>query len=155
MAIEWDADKGPSDSQVDEAKRVLRADYWTSIRSTAKGLAEEIRKGELAAEDVEDRLHEDADGSYWTIYTHANYQCIQCSDHDPWEDVADSGEPLSADMANGQPTAILAYYCVRHDTREQLVAELGCEPEDYEPAEEVEGADADDEPDAVRGDGAS
>ena len=76
MAIEWDADKGPSDSQVDEAKRVLRADYWTSIRSLAKGLAEEIRKGELAPEDVEDRLHEDADGSYWTIYTHANYQAI-------------------------------------------------------------------------------
>lgn len=142
MAIEWDADKGPSDSQVDEAKRVLRADYWTSIRSLAKGLAEEIRKGELAPEDVEDRLHEDADGSYWTIYTHANYQAIMCSDHDPWDDVRDSGEPVSGDVCNGQPTAVLAYYCVRHDTREQLEAELGCAPEDWEAEDASETAEA-------------
>ena len=131
----WDADKGPSDSQVDDALRVLRAEYWSSIRSCAKGLADEIRKGDLSPEDVEDRLHEDADGSYWTIYTHANYRAIMCSDHDPWDDVRDSGEPLTAEMANGQPCAILAYYCVRHDTREQLEVELGCEPESWTPEE--------------------
>ena len=125
----WDADKGPSDSQVDDALRVLRAEYWSSIRSCAKGLADEIRKGELAPDDVEDRLHEDADGSYWTIYTHANYRAIMCSDHDPWDDVRDSGaSPADSDS---QPTAILAYYCVRSDTREQLEAVLGCAPEDW------------------------
>lgn len=26
--ITWDPDKGPSDDQVDEAMRVLRAEYW-------------------------------------------------------------------------------------------------------------------------------
>ena len=41
----WDADKGPSDSQVDAALRVLRAEYWSSIRSTVRDLADEIRKG--------------------------------------------------------------------------------------------------------------
>lgn len=125
MTMTWDADKGPSNEQVDDAMRVLRAEYWSSIRSTAKGLAAEIRTGELAPEDVEDRLHEDADGSYWTIDTHANYRAILCSNYDPWQDADGSY------MAKGQPTAILAYYCVRHDTRQQLVAELGCEPEDW------------------------
>jgi hypothetical protein len=127
-AVTWDPDKGPSDEQVDDAMRVLRAEYWHSIRSSAEGLADEIRKGDLAPEDVDDRLHEDADGSYWTIYTHAHYKAIMCSDHDPWEDVRDAGEALSLD---GQPTAILAYHCVRHDTREQLEAELGCAPENW------------------------
>jgi hypothetical protein len=131
-AITWDPDKGPSDDQVDDAMRVLRADYWHSIRSSAKALADEIRKGDLAPEDVYDHLHEYADGSYWTIYTHANYRAIMCSDHDPWEDVEDSnGGMLSSKEANGQPLAILAYHCVRHDTRDQLEAELGCAPEDW------------------------
>jgi hypothetical protein len=136
---EWDADKGPSDEQVNDALRVLRAEYWSSIRGSAKALADEIRKGDLAPEDVEDRLHEDADGSYWTIYTHANYRAVMCSDHDPWEDVADAGQTLDSGAANGQPCAIIAYYCVRHDTREQLEAELGCAPEDWTPEETAEG----------------
>ena len=65
-----------------------------------------------------------------------------CSDHDPWDDVRDSGEPVSGDVCNGHPTAVLAYYCVRHDTREQLEAELGCAPEDWEAEDASETAEA-------------
>lgn len=133
LDMSWDPDKGPTDEQIEAARRILRADYWTSIRANAKELADEIRKGELASEDVDDRIHEDADGSHWTIYTHANYQAIMCSDHDPWEDVEDMGGEL--DPRKAMP--VLAYYCVRHDVREQLEAELGCAPEDYEPEEEA------------------
>jgi hypothetical protein len=127
--ITWDPDKGPSDDQVDEAMRVLRAEYWHSIRSNAKGLADEIRKGDLAPEDVNDRLHEDADGSYWTIYTRANYRAIMCSDESPFALAEDAG--VSCDPSDVETLSRLAYLVVKHDTREQLEAELGCAPEDW------------------------
>jgi hypothetical protein len=127
MTITWDSEKGPSDEQIDDAKRVLIADYWTSIRSIAKGLADEVRKGDVHPSRVDDRIHETADGSHWVIYTYANYHAIMCSDHDPWEDVEDDDNGL--DPRNAM--SVLAYYCVRNDLREQLECELGCAPEDW------------------------
>jgi len=124
----WDPDKGPSDSQVDDARRVLRADYWTSIRGMVADVIGQMKGGHLeSADEVSDYIHESADGCHWAIYTHANYQAIMCSDHDPWEDVEDQGSEL--DPKNAMP--VLAYFCVKHDVEEQLEAELGQSPDDW------------------------
>src|ERR1700723_366075 len=121
----WDANKGPSDSQVDTAMQVLRVEYWTSIRSNAKALADDMRGGSLEPDDVYDRIHEEADGSHWTIYTHANYKAIMCSDHDPWEDVEEMGgaDACLGGKSMGIAMAMLAFYCVRHHLRGQLEGE--------------------------------
>lgn len=124
----WDPAKGPSDEQVDDAKRVLRADYYTSIRAHAEGVVAAIRGGELRDTDaVTDRIHQTADGSYWAISTHANYHALLASDHDPWEDVEDAGGELNPKDA----ASMLAYYCVRHDLIETVERELGESPDDY------------------------
>lgn len=128
----WDPDKGPTDGQVDNALQVLRAEYWTSIRGIAKDVKSEIDNGNLAdVDDVETYVHETVDGCYWVIYTHANYRAIMCSDWDPWQDVEESGQSLTGKECHSQPTALLAYYCVKHDVAEQVEAELGMSVEDY------------------------
>ncbi len=114
LSMTWDPDKGPSDDQLDAARRILKADYYTSIRAMGREIAERVRAGDG---DVWDIIHETADGSYWVIYTHANYQAMLASDHAPFEDVADNGGEVTS--------AVLAYYCVRHDLEEQVNAELG------------------------------
>ena len=120
MSVEWDADKGPSDEQVEMACQILRADYWSSIRASAKCIVEAIDSGELASgEAVTDRIHEDADGSYWVIYTHANYRAILASDHDPFEDLADMG----LDLDSAKSPASLAFCCVQADLVAQVNAE--------------------------------
>lgn len=107
------SDKGPTEEQVEDAIRVLRADYWTSIRGIAKSIADAVRSGEVNRNDVSDRIHEEADNSYWVIYTHANYRAIMCSDADPFE--------LASDMGYEAPTLpVMAYLVVEHDLREQV-----------------------------------
>jgi hypothetical protein len=119
LSLAWDAEKGPTDEHIGAALRILRADYWTSIRSTAREIVAAIDSGELTSEDeLSDRVHEDTDGSYWVIYTHASYRAIQASDHDPFEDVADMGGD-----ADSVAPALLAFYCVQNDLTEQVSAE--------------------------------
>lgn len=121
----WAPGKGPTDEQQHDARRVLRASYWTSVHATAQDIVDCIKSGEIPnAEGVEDALHVSCDGSYWVIYTDANYLAMLCSDHDETEDFEDSGEAFTP--------AIGAYYCLKADVAQQIEAILGCPVADYQ-----------------------
>jgi len=114
----WDADKGPTDEQVETALRVLRAEYWTSVRAMALDIVARVKSGEVKRDAVSDAIHEDCDGSYWVIYTRANQRAVLCSDHDWTEDAADFGEDDKATDAQR------AFFCLRADVSAQVEAEL-------------------------------
>ena len=123
----WDHEQGPTDEQVDTALRVLRAEYWASVRSTAKNIVALVVSGEIKRNDLSDAIHETCDDSYWVIYTYASQRAVLCSDHDWTEDAEEYGE---ADKATD---AQRAFFCLQADVTAQVEAEL---PEEEEEEEE-------------------
>jgi hypothetical protein len=105
-----------TEEQHDDAMRVLRAEYYQGVRGIARSVAARIKEGE----EPGDVIHEEVDGSYWVIYTHANFQVLMCSDHhDAYSE--DFGEPpVEGDSINW---AALAYATMARDVNEQVDAE--------------------------------
>ncbi len=105
-----------SEEQHDDAMRVLNAEYYEGVR----GLAQEVKNlVENEGMDEGDALHQVVDGSYWVIYTHANFQVLMCSsNHDAYSE--DFGEPpVSGSDINW---AALAYAAMARDVSERLNA---------------------------------
>lgn len=110
-----------TEQQHDEAMRVLRAEYYQGVRGIAEDIIERVKSGELASRDNFERaVDESVDGSYWVIYTHANFQTIFVSDnHDAY--MEDFGQaPVEGDNINW---AALAYAAMRRDVQERIDAE--------------------------------
>ena len=110
-----------TEEQHDEAMRVLRAEYYQGVRGISQDLADRVKDGELNTRDaLEQAVHEAVDGSYWVIYTHANFQVLICSDHhDEYTEV--TGEPP---VDNGSINwSALAYYAMMRDVQDQMSAE--------------------------------
>jgi hypothetical protein len=105
-----------SEEQHDDAMRVLNAEYYEGVR----GLAQEVdRLIKDEGMDEGDALHQVVDGSYWVIYTHANFQVLMCSsNHDAYtEDFGDV--PMQGRDVNW---AALAYAAMAQDVSERLNA---------------------------------
>jgi len=104
-----------SEEQHEDAMRVLRKEYYDGVRGIAQSVAERVKEGE----DENDVIHEEVDGSYWVIYTHANFQVLMCSDHrDAYSE--DYGQaPVEGDTINW---AALAYAAMARDVAEQVAA---------------------------------
>lgn len=108
--------KQDTEASHDEAMRVLRKEYYDGVRGLAQEVASRVKDGD----DENDVLHEVVDGSYWVIYTHANFQVLMCSDHhDAYSE--DFGEPPVSD--NTINWAALAYAAMARDVSEQVQAE--------------------------------
>jgi hypothetical protein len=102
-----------TEEQHDDAMRVLRAEYWQGVRGIAQSVADRVKEGE----DENDVIHEEVDGSYWVIYTHANFQVLMCSDHhDAYSE--DFGEPPVQDSHINW--AALTYAALARDVGEQV-----------------------------------
>lgn len=108
--------KQDSEAAHDEAMRVLRAEYYAGVRGLAEEVSNLVKNEGM---DESDALHQTVDGSYWVIYTHANFQVLMCSDHhDAYSE--DFGEPaVSGDTINW---AALAYAAMARDVSEQVQA---------------------------------
>jgi hypothetical protein len=107
--------RATSEEQHNNAMRVLRKEYYDGVRGLAQQVAERVGEGA----DENDALHEVVDGSYWVVYTHANFQVLMCSDHhDAYTD--DYGEPAIAGTAIDW--AALAYAAMGRDVSEQVQA---------------------------------
>lgn len=102
-----------TEEQHDDAMRVLRAEYYQGVRGIAEAVREHIAEGM----DEGDALHQEVDGSYWVIYTHANFQVLLCSDHhDAYSE--DFGQaPVDGDSINW---AALAYAAMMRDVSDQI-----------------------------------
>ena len=124
--------------QHDDAMRVLRQEYFSGVRGITEDLKARVASGEIDSEDaLHDAVHEAVDGSYWVIYTHANFQVLMCSDnHDAYSE--DYGEPPVS--GNDINWAALAYAAMERDVRQQIDSE-GLEP-DWSNMEEAPRRDA-------------
>ncbi len=72
-----------SDSDVDAAMRVIRADYYQDVRDLGDDLKKRIKDGEITdTDDLQERLHEDVDGSARVIYTLQNKLGLLASDNE-------------------------------------------------------------------------
>jgi hypothetical protein len=109
---------GTPEQQHDEAMRVLRAEYYQGVRDIVRELDERLKNKDI--DDWNDAIHQAVDGSYWVIYTHANFQVLMCSDnHNAY--VEDFGEPP---VEGGEINwAALAFGAMYRDVQEQLEAE--------------------------------
>ena len=109
-----------TDEQHEEAMRVLRAEYYQGVRGIAEEIDQRVKNGEIKDQDGwHQAIHESVDGSYWVIYTHANFQVLMCSDnHDAYSE--DFGEPpVQGDSINW---AALAFAALERDVM-QIVEE--------------------------------
>ena len=104
----------------DDAMRVLRQEYFSGVRGITDDLKARVASGEIASEDaLHDAVHEAVDGSYWVIYTHANFQVLLCSDHhDAYEEYGEV--PVVDGTINW---AALAFSALERDVRDQMDAE--------------------------------
>jgi hypothetical protein len=106
-----------TEAEHDDAMRVLRAEYYQGVRTLAETVASLVKDEGM---DESDALHQTVDGSYWVIYTHANFQVLMCSDHhDAYSE--DFGEPPVS--GNDINWAALAYAAMARDVSEQVDAE--------------------------------
>lgn len=85
-------------------------EYHAEIESLANEAAERIRGGD----DRGDVVHELIDGHQWCIYTRYNFEVMEASPTDPWDEHDDQfgGPPPSP--------AVAAYVCMAADLNDQL-----------------------------------
>lgn len=87
------------------------------MRSIAADIAAEVKSGDLARDDVYDRLHETVDGDQWVIYTYrAKLVCAFLSDH---EDAA-ADEGVEIDHSQGIDWSAMAFFSMLADVNEAL-----------------------------------
>jgi hypothetical protein len=105
-----------TEQQHEDAMRVLRAEYYQGVRGIAQEVANLVKNEGM---DEGDALHQTVDGSYWVIYTHANFQVLMCSEHhDAYSE--DFGEPpVTGSDINW---AALAYAALARDVSEHVGA---------------------------------
>jgi hypothetical protein len=109
-----------NDSELDNARQVLKADYWRSVKSHADEIIKEIRNGNIAsASDLDQRLNEDAGGSSWAIYPLEALSCLLATNND------NAAEEAGADLrgSGGRGTyceiAMWAFQADLSDTLEE------------------------------------
>lgn len=90
-----------SESDVDAAFRVIKADYYQDVRDIGDDLKERIKSGEITdSDELQERLGEDVDGSARVIYTIQNKLGLIASDNEDAY-VEEFGEvPMEGDNIN-------------------------------------------------------
>jgi hypothetical protein len=65
------------------AYQILRADYYGDVRNVTKSIMDAIKDGEITdAESLDDRIHEECDGTQRVIYTAQAIECLLISSND-------------------------------------------------------------------------
>ena len=119
-----------------------REDYWNHIRGVTQDIIGEIKAGAIENDDDLSRyVHESCDGSWWTIYTHANVAVMHHSDN--WL-AGDDFMGLEGCESMVDALQRYAYHAQEADIMAQLGAE-GVDPSD--PAAFLENPDDEDDED--------
>jgi hypothetical protein len=110
-----------TESDVKAALDVLRQDYWQDVRGLGDDLLQRIKEGEIGdEEDLDQRLHEDVDGSRRIIYTQENITTLLSSDN------SDAYIEEYGELPEGRaeiPWAQLAYAAFCRDVSEYIGAQ--------------------------------
>lgn len=108
------------EERFEEARSLLRQEYYESVSSHAEDIVEGIRKGNITeVDELRQRISEDSDSNYWTIYTHASQQAIWASEN------ADYGiEEGLVSLERGEiPWGAIASYAFMRDLEVAVEAE--------------------------------
>jgi hypothetical protein len=116
----------PTETQVQNARRVLAADYFSDVRGAARYLAERLNQGEFGPggeatrEAFTEALDQFVDGHERVIYTGQAMDCLRYSDHDDAaiEELGVDG----LDWSSGTPWSALAFFAFRADVLDHLGA---------------------------------
>jgi hypothetical protein len=112
--------------RMDDGISALRAEYYSSVRSTAKDIHDDYRKGMFRDRDgLLTRIHEECDGDQWVIYTFRAQIVALVSDNSGA--FADQG--LDGIMRDGEINwSAIAYCAMERD----VIEALGAGGEDWE-----------------------
>lgn len=109
------------------ALRILRAEYYRSVRSIVEERAEFVKEQEAEGKEAEDiaealndRVSQAVDGSQWVTYTYLNFQVLLCSDHHDAYTEAMGEAPVENGDINW---AKIAYMAMEEDVRDLMDAE--------------------------------
>jgi hypothetical protein len=107
----------------DEAMRVLRAEYFDTVRGIVADLQRAIKDKEVSTEDeAQDWLHETVDGHQDVIYTYKAQQVLLHSDNtDAYVEEYGAGGVIQDGAINW---SVLAYAALLADVRDAIGSEL-------------------------------
>jgi hypothetical protein len=118
---------------VEQAERVLRAEYWDDVRTMAEDARRAVKDGEVTdADGMNDWLWETVDGTGRVIYTAQAMDGLRWSEHD--DAYFDEGLYCEEDFRDGIPWSKLMFCAMLADVREDLG--------DFDPLFETEDDDA-------------
>ena len=104
---------------VEQAERVLRAEYWDDVRGMADDARQAVKDGEVDdAEGLENWLSESIDGCGRVIYTTQAMDGLRWSDND--EAYFEEGLYQPENFKDGIPWSALMFYALLADVREDL-----------------------------------
>lgn len=117
----------------EHASHVLQVDYADDAVGIAQSIAERVAAGTIAsADDLQEAIDEDCDGSARVIYTWQARCGLLASDHfDAWTEVSDSQPDTSAAM----------FHALRADVVVQLSDLFALDRDGWEP-DDTDGAEA-------------
>jgi hypothetical protein len=120
------------------------ADYFTSVESHGESVIERIKAGE---DDVMDLIHEEVDGSWWVIYTHAALAVLQHSRNDDAGFDSMGSDFLAGCTSMAEVYTRAAYFALEADVIEWL-NERGDvnDPDSFREEEEEEEEEEDETP---------
>ena len=105
---------------VEQADRVIRADYYEDVQSTAQGLKDEIDEGQITdADQFMERLDEAIDGDRRVIMTWQAMQGVIYSSQDADLAIQEFGAD-GLNWSNGIPWSQLMYPIFRQDVIDAL-----------------------------------
>jgi hypothetical protein len=142
----------PTESELDNARGVLRKDYWDDVLSLAAEARAQIIKGNLQTRDaVDEWVWQAVDGHERIIYTHKAIETLLFCEGE--EDAIEEGLlDLSTVKSPSQIYCALAFYGMRGDVLSALEADIkraeresatngGDSEEDPEPGGDGSGGD--------------
>lgn len=111
--------KRVTSSDLDDAVRIIRSDYYSEVRGIADEIIEAVKDGEITTQDaLEERLHQEVDGSGRVIYTFKSKLGLLVSDNADAYSEEYGGEVPSA--GGEVDYAILMAAALTADVREVL-----------------------------------
>jgi hypothetical protein len=107
-----------ADEQLEDARRVLRADYWSDVRNVVDDVRKAIEDREITTQDeVTEAIDTVCDGHQRVIYTGQAIECLLFSDN---EDAYDEQGFGDLDLSDGGHWSRMAYFAFRADVADQL-----------------------------------
>lgn len=113
--------------KIEEARQIMRREYDDSVASYAQDVIHEIRDGDIQdREQLDQRIIEHTDSSYWATYTAASQQALWASSNSDYAleeglvDLAGDREDRRAGRSRDIPWATLAAWAYYRDIQEEL-----------------------------------